>query len=354
MENTKVYYIQVLRAVASWMVVYHHSMPIFFHLRSSNPLGFFFSRSGAFGVDIFFVVSGFVMYYTLHNREQSAGEYFTRRLLRIVPAYWFYTFALVGLSSIYINEFAFTKWNVASLLKSLFFIVHENPSGLGIYPLLTVGWSLNFEMLFYSVLAICIYVFGRWKFAATIFFLTVTPFLWDKSWPYSSVLSSPRLVEFSAGVVVGYFYVTGKFFPKRSNTVGLTLFAVSLVLLFTPIGKASRFLSACCLVTSALCLGQRGVENRIYKVIGHLGDISYSVYLSHVLVLGVMRHYFGNQFGFMGGIWLLCISTAVVYLTSYGTYKLVETGPLFNRIRSVIFRVSSIAAKPGITPALRN
>jgi exopolysaccharide production protein ExoZ len=353
MGNARIPSIQALRAIASWMVVYHHYMQMFSHYQAKNLVGYFFSRYGAFGVDIFFVVSGFVMYYTLHDREQSAREYFTKRLLRIVPAYWFYTFILIGLSSAYATEFSFTSWNTVSLLKSLLFIPHDNPSGLGVLPFLTVGWSLNYEMFFYAILALCICTFGRWKFAATILALTVLPIVCAESWPGSPVLSSPRLVEFSAGVMIGYVYVRNRFFPKGNNTAGLTLLVVSVMLLFTPIGKASRFLSACCLVTSALCFSQGGTENRMSKMMGHLGDISYSVYLSHTLVLGVMLHYCGNRFGFAIEIRLLCMLTAAVYLMSYGSYRLVETGPLINQMRPVIYRVFAVAARPAVGPALR-
>lgn len=61
--------LQALRAIAAWLVVYGHYMQIIHGFQYSSPLGKFFSMHGRFGVDLFFVISGFIMFYTLHGRR---------------------------------------------------------------------------------------------------------------------------------------------------------------------------------------------------------------------------------------------------------------------------------------------
>jgi exopolysaccharide production protein ExoZ len=119
------------------------------NFRYSTVVGHFFSIVGNFGVDIFFVISGFIMFYTLKRDHYSAREFLLRRILRIVPVYWLMTLAFIPIIYAFPSPFASRfDWDISSLALSLLFIPHQNPSGLGEYPLLTVGWSLNFEMFF--------------------------------------------------------------------------------------------------------------------------------------------------------------------------------------------------------------
>lgn len=93
--------IQISRVFAAWLVVFHHYMQRFYNFKATSFLGLIFVAKGEFGVDIFFVISGFIMFYTLSIKHYSSLTFF--------------------------------------LLKSLFFIPHNNPTGIGIYPLLPVG-----------------------------------------------------------------------------------------------------------------------------------------------------------------------------------------------------------------------
>ncbi|EPM6963361.1 acyltransferase family protein [Vibrio alginolyticus] len=68
--------LQVLRGVAAWAVVYHHYMQIFYNFESSNYIGEIFSQRGGFGVDLFFVLSGFVMFIAATRSSVNAKEFF--------------------------------------------------------------------------------------------------------------------------------------------------------------------------------------------------------------------------------------------------------------------------------------
>ena len=112
--------LQILRFVAAFFVV-------LFHLFSNYHIYFGFSKNyfafGNHGVDVFFVLSGFVITYTAHP-EKGSLYFMKRRAARIIPLYWLLTFG-VGLLSIIRSDFLFTTtFNIKNLLLSLAFILY--------------------------------------------------------------------------------------------------------------------------------------------------------------------------------------------------------------------------------------
>ena len=104
----------------------------------------------ASGVDLFFVISGFIMVYSSEDLFGARGAwrtFLTRRLVRIVPLYWLTTAITIPLMSLTVD------WQ--SLLGSYFFIPYRAPSN-AIVPLHGVGWTLNLEMFFYVIFAAAI------------------------------------------------------------------------------------------------------------------------------------------------------------------------------------------------------
>jgi peptidoglycan/LPS O-acetylase OafA/YrhL len=145
--------VQALRALAAWTVVCHHFMQIFFDFQARGPIGQLFIDKGAVGVDIFFVISGLVIFLSTENKPLPPSRFLLYRLFRIVPAYWLYT-VLMALLVVFAQPLLpdqTVDWN--HLLLSLLFIPTENPGGYGFYPTLNVGWTLNYEILFYVLFA---------------------------------------------------------------------------------------------------------------------------------------------------------------------------------------------------------
>ena len=113
---------------------------------------------GALGVHVFFVISGFIM---AHICVTNPSQFLRRRIARIVPPYWAITlivFLFAWMAPAYVHT---TTADPVNLLKSLFFVPYMKESGV-IQPVLYVGWSLNWEMMFYVLVSVALCVTRRY------------------------------------------------------------------------------------------------------------------------------------------------------------------------------------------------
>jgi peptidoglycan/LPS O-acetylase OafA/YrhL len=333
-----------MRAIAAWLVVYHHYMQGFHGFNSTSFVGQFFTQVGPFGVDVFFVVSGFIMVYTLRLGQYTAAEFLLRRVIRIVPAYWFMTLAFMVVLHEFPSTFASRfQWDLSSLALSLLFIPHQHPSGMGGFPLLTVGWTLNYEMFFYAWLSVMLCVFPRAWFGACVASLLAVPVLWNKSWPYGSIVGGNLLYEFALGMVLAQMYLKGRF---TSRYVGASLLVLGILLCWTDfthrpalnldripllwrlgLGNLTLHASAAMLVGAALCFEQV-FRHRAFRAMRALGDISYSTYLVHPLALCVAVYLLGAPPQSRPGEYVaLLLYTALTLGLSLLSYRWIEMGP---------------------------
>ena len=150
--QNKIENIQVLRFIAAFSVMMVH-LPVF--------------KFGAWGVDIFFVISGFIMMYiTEHNNK----NFLIKRIIRIVPLYWLLTLAVFLIAFLKPEILNNTTANFEHLLKSLFFIPF-NKNEAGHFPILFLGWTLNYEIIFYILFAFTIVVFKRFRLMISSFLI---------------------------------------------------------------------------------------------------------------------------------------------------------------------------------------
>lgn len=314
--------VQALRALAAWAVVCHHFMQIFFDFHASGPIGQFFSSKGAVGVDIFFVISGFVIFLSTQNCDMPVGRFMVNRIIRIVPAYWFYT-AVMGLLLLVaapLLPHQVISWQ--NFLLSLLFIPSENPGGYGLYPTLNVGWTLNYEMLFYLLFSTVFMFQQRHRpliIAAALF--AVSEVL-ARSGVISRFYGNDIVYEFLLGIGIGIIYRKG--WIKQGLWLPLLGIAVALIAIYhlTPSERLLNWgLPSALIVLSCISLEPIFRGNRVLKV---LGDCSYSVYLLHVLVLylGLLaaQHYGLNPYG----VFAVCVP--IIGLGAWGSYEWIEKG----------------------------
>ncbi|CAN7156470.1 acyltransferase [Pararhizobium sp. LjRoot255] len=147
--------IQYLRAIAAWLVVFHHLST---SLTSQFGWGHGFAI-GAIGVDIFFVVSGYIMAMIAARTPQfSPLEFVLRRAARIAPLYWLMTLAFCVLCLVYPSVVNNPDLTWSRMFFSLFFLP-DFVEGTTL-PALMIGWTLNYEIFFYGIVASSIWLSG--------------------------------------------------------------------------------------------------------------------------------------------------------------------------------------------------
>ena len=174
------------------------------HLYFSN------TQLGPFGVKIFFVISGFVMWITTAETDISPVSFWRRRLIRIVPMYWLFISLFVAIFLFrpqYFNSTALTPENV---FKSFLFIPHYHAIQKFIAPILIPGWSLNYEVFFYLIFGLVLFIkleYLRAISACTIFAgLVLIGFVLKPQDAIAVTYTSPDLLLFIEGLLLGVIY----------------------------------------------------------------------------------------------------------------------------------------------------
>ena len=312
--------VQYLRALAVLMVVFHHARTDIPWLY--NPLVHF--NGGARGVDIFFVISGFIMY--VAARDEPPATFAWRRFVRVVPLYWAATTVLL------LYHLASSDWAPATLathyVKSMLFVPQWSLGIQGkIFPLLIPGWSLEYEMFFYLLFGVAIYARRLVPIvSAAIIVLVTAGAIFDFRSPVLISFTNPRLLALLAGVWIGVCY---RRFTFRNMALALPV-GLALLLLFADAPPAWRTLPAAAIVVGALSLERSLPRLPRLKL---LGDASYSIYLSHpftlifvdIAVKALPIQGVAQFATFMGLALILCPSAGVI------CHLLVER-PLLNRL----------------------
>lgn len=258
---------------------------------------------GAMGVDLFFVISGFIMVYTTRHARGGPGDaadFLVRRFARVWPLY-----ALASVVWLTVN---FKGWGWAgywgqwrALLLSLSFQPVDPANTLYYSMSLPLGWTLNFEMYFYLLFGLCLLA-GRWRWLALTGWIALTVLLlpalkrdltldvmtnFQFSFSYLNLMTSPIILEFLAGVGIGWLYLQD-WFVLRSRVVAghLVLLAVCGVVWFAwnqpgIYHGPTHWGAACALLLLALALAGKTIELRPPAALVWLGAISFPLYLTH-------------------------------------------------------------------------
>ena len=280
--------IQALRFVAALMVVITHST---FYVSERLIKDYPVWGSGASGVDVFFVISGFVMVISsqsLMDRDDGWKQFMLRRLVRIVPLYWVVlTIKLAAMLAIP-AAVLHAKFDLWAIISSYLFLPSFNVDG-EIKPLLGVGWTLNFEMFFYVLFAIAMALrLDVLKMVSGVFILCcVMATFRTESWPAAAFYFDTIVLEFAFGMLLARATIRGFSLPVPvslflliAGFAGLTYQWVEAPWLWRPIVWG---VPAVMVVTAVISLN-RIVGKRIPKMLMELGDSSYALYLFHPLI----------------------------------------------------------------------
>lgn len=326
--------LQILRGLASWSVVFTHIQQSYYMGKDNYSFWIFFGKYGGFGVDVFFILSGFVMALVAENYHGKGVSFGINRIFRLVPIYWFYTFLLVISILIFPSGIYLTWWDDSSLIKSVFFIPNINPNGLGSYPTLYVGWTLVYEMFFYLVFSL-ILVFKLPKPAITCAFTMLFIalfFRWDSFLGHSSLL----LIEFSIGIFLFEYFKTNR---SRSNFVKIVLPIIFFVIttFISCYSNTSLFLkmSLAGLVVYSFILMENlfNLKYKAFRFLKSLGDYSYSTYLNHIIIIGWFYWLFEDTQSGMSEVFpILCILFTTAILSKI-SYNYIEMASYISRLK---------------------
>jgi peptidoglycan/LPS O-acetylase OafA/YrhL len=303
-DNPRLDFIQALRGIAALMVVLCHARWFLLGTPSQDLAEWLLAPGGA-GVDIFFVISGFVMVYSTRKSTgtlQYTVEFLVKRFLKIWIPY-----AAVGLIYFYSTRgaSAFTIPNLIWVAKSLAFIPPDVTAlfyyGSGLTP---VAWSLNYEFYFYLVLSVSLLfgslrwlAFGLWMFFFVYivpvydrgFFSTLPMSSIDSTSAYLQMMTNPIIIEFIAGICVGFMYLS----PLKFRSVAMSriaiMFAIGLgawawATHFRNVNSISYYGIFAVLIVLVLSIASKSKDIQVPKCLIWLGNISYSLYLVHLLV----------------------------------------------------------------------
>lgn len=286
--------LQGLRFVAASLVVaMHASLYMAQRTQGANTMDYW--HAGGFGVHIFFVISGFVMGLTSpvtvpwgRLNATEAKTFLLRRLIRIVPMYWLYTVAKLVVLLLLPSLALRNSLDLSHLLASFAFWPHRDAAG-AFFPLLQVGWTLNFEMLFYAVYALAL----LWRVPAlpwTLLCYAVVLGLAQLGGPDSAwaFWAQTIFLEFALGLVLA----AGR--PQMARLgAGLStlIFALGWLLwAWGPLASGWPGVLVSGVPAVLIVAGTLGMEPWLRQMPGAAwlsrgGDISYAIYLGHTFVV---------------------------------------------------------------------
>lgn len=279
--------IQGLRFLAAAMVVLTHST---FYTAERLVPGFPVWKNGTRGVEIFFVISGFVMIIAARKYQRDGDawkDFAAKRIKRIVPLYWVATtlklLALLAVPAAVLHA----GLNPSSIAKSYFFIPDRNVDGR-VEPLLGVGWTLVFEMFFYLVFTVGLATRRNVYFTVVpvLALCAIGSLFRPEVYPVWMFYLNPIVLDFLMGMLIGTLTIRGRTLPKNVALLSLPICVAYTILspnlwqipMLIEVGLPSAF------IVASLVALEDEIRPRLPKLAVTLGAASYAIYLFHPMV----------------------------------------------------------------------
>lgn len=285
--------LQILRGISALLVCcFHFREDINF---SGFKAGDALFKNGSIGVPIFFVISGFIMSYTTrklkiqkNNVYSEITVFFKKRAIRILPLYYFLTFLWIAVGGVLI--YFQDKALLSRLIHSLLFLPQKNTP-----PVLFLGWSLNYEIFFYIVFGISLFFKQKRSFFIILFFIffyILGHFLAIDN-PFWIMVTSSLNMYFIMGILLSIFLNKVDISKKTSlllSSSGVILFSL---FFFNFINLKNELIIVGIVsgLVFSFLLGDYSLKIKGNKFLIFLGDISYSLYLSHSFVEVFFRRF---------------------------------------------------------------
>lgn len=296
--------IQVLRAIAALSVAVGHTQRNAILVAAANHREFdpiLLDLTEA-GVDLFFVISGFVMVFASRDLFAKPGGglvFLSRRIARIVPLYWSMTTIFLTAMLVSPNLIPVGRLGPAEILASYFFVPYYRPEESWMHPVYSVGWTLNYEMFFYAVFG-CVIAFPvkRALMVLTAVFctLTVAGVIFRPAPGIFFFWSRPIILEFVMGAWIGYVRLTEFRVTNRTAAIlvlaGAAGFALQVIIGIYAHGYWRPLvwgLPAAAIIAAATLSNWNIAARGVWKPMVLLGGASYALYLVHPMAVHAMH-----------------------------------------------------------------
>lgn len=344
----KIRNIQALRGLAVLLVVFFH---LFIIEKKYSGFDTFLPdvfQFGMAGVDLFFVISGFVMVMVTRGKFQVFGEaikFLYHRASRIYPLYWVYsTLALIVfmIQPSWVNG---SQGNEVNILSSFLLLPSDK------LPIVQVGWTLIHEIYFYLVFFLILlllpesflmYAIAAWGICVVLLNSTLDP-----GNPFYDLISNPLTFEFLGGGLLGLAYQRSE---KRLNTSLLVLMAVVSFLAaiagfiyyqnitgILPDGWWRVLLHGAPALIVTYCFIEAERNGfRLHSTLVQIGNASYSIYLSHLFTINVVGRIWKifSMETIFDNVIVVFIALGMVLLAGFLSYSFVER-PLLQMSRKL-------------------
>lgn len=308
-EKNKIESIQVIRGVAALFVVLFHYRQNINNVYVQTNLGDLLFSYGWFGVDLFFLISGFIIYKTTETKKPKL-DFIIKRIFRIYPAYLF----CLSIFMILFFIIPHVDINVKTLIKSLILIPidYMNVGPFYGYSILSVAWTLSYEMLFYLIFFISMSISQKYRLEICSFIIIILPltlqvyffgtidilstsgnsnFINNSTLSNLNFASNPIIFEFIVGMLIGRYYNQIISIVRNKKIIShLLFFVIGVTICYLISGKFTQHgitshgagIPSIVIMISFIMLASMK-SSLLPKSLINLGAISYSLYLVHII-----------------------------------------------------------------------
>lgn len=314
--------LQYLRGIAALSVVIYH----FVEYVDPTPADqLYWKALLAAGVDVFFVISGYIIWLTTLKPDLQPVDWLKSRAIRIVPLYW-----LALIVTLLVGAVTAESYTLDETIRSFLFIPVNSTHG-HFEPILKPGWTLNYEFEFYLLTAALLFLpRAGWRLAILVAIFGALSALRRHANVDDAIqfrLTSPMPFEFVAGIVISI--VTRHIRTWRTkpllgaaSLLGAALFVVVISPRLHPNGPRVVYfgIPAALLVFGLVCLEDL-IRRHVVRPLKFLGDSSYSLYLSHMLTVKPLLVALGiigiaaPGFVFVAAVLFTTVAGGLIYVT---------------------------------------
>lgn len=285
--------LQVLRGIAAILVLLAHC-DLIYNQNYNQNFWFQIFNFGGSGVDFFFILSGFLLFYLHRNdigNREKVNTFLRKRFTRIYPIYWVVLTLKLSASWIFAYDADVNQRNILEVLKA--FMLFPQDRNILSSSFLGVSWTLSFEVFFYIIFGILIGLSTRWSFLiiATWLLGTFANFIGVIDLSQSDLLIqfifNEYNLEFALGCLCAYLlrkYQYNLNWGKVFIYLGIFLYTVSAINEYYKITTISSVI-AYGIPSMLIVLGATSIESikniQVPNTLIYIGDASYSIYLMH-------------------------------------------------------------------------